>query len=117
MTIGTPSDDPRAEHPDLIPLHNYAVLSEFVRYSFVSLLTSFTDFQEHDGIREVEIINPWNSADDERGWCSFSRCDYVDSIYSVVTTLVAWDSISAYFSALYVNWNPAIFSHSTAIHR
>lgn len=84
-TIGTPSEKPDSEHSDLIPLHNYAVL----------------DFQERDGIREIEIINPWNSdsSDVER-----------------VTSWIAWDTVSTHFSSLFVNWDPTIFSNSTMIH-
>lgn len=28
VTIGTPSEEPDTEHSDLVPLHNYAILSE-----------------------------------------------------------------------------------------
>ena len=52
------------------------------------------DFRLENGQRVLELLNPWGSD----------------------PFLVAWDSLSTYFNSLYVNWNPAKFSHSTLFH-
>lgn len=58
------------------------------------------DIREGDGRRQVELVNPWSTA--ER--VSNRR-------------VIGWDNLPSLFEAIHVNWNPARFKHTASVHR
>ncbi|KAG8903495.1 cysteine protease [Tulasnella sp. 403] len=85
----------------LIPSHDYAVLA----------------MEENDASRRVKVYNPWTlHLDPER-----PRSDELPDFSGLRmddrrATWVEWDLMCEVFDSLYVNWDPATFSHSCTFH-
>ncbi|GAA5855375.1 hypothetical protein JCM5353_001745 [Sporobolomyces roseus] len=98
LTVGTGKAlDDFLEAAGLVPSHSYAVL----------------DMRERNGVREVEVINPWPN----------SRSTWSDDLRSSLpgdrdsrTLLVDWEEIGSHFAAIHASWDPTVFDHSDTAH-
>ncbi|GAA5870476.1 hypothetical protein JCM16303_002018 [Sporobolomyces ruberrimus] len=98
LTVGTGKVlDEVLERAGLIPSHNYAVL----------------DLRECNGLREVELMNPW--VEPRSSWTSDLRTSLPGGT-SRRTLVLSWEEIPIHFAAVHVNWDPTVFDHSDTAH-
>jgi len=102
------------ERAGLVPTHAYAMLN----------------VREVDGVRLFLLKNPWAhlrwkgnySENDARHWtpAMMKALDYDPKAQQNFDNGVFWidyDSLCRFFDVIYMNWNPALFPHSTSVHQ
>ncbi|ELU09786.1 hypothetical protein CAPTEDRAFT_220858 [Capitella teleta] len=115
VTTGTGElSDDEADRAGLVSTHAYAMLN----------------IMEVKGHRLFQLKNPWNvkrwkgnfSDFDTVHWTpemekalSYNRKVAVDNDNGIFW--IDFDSLRKFFKIIYINWNPALFAHTTCIHR
>jgi hypothetical protein len=93
-TLGTPNVSPEEEVTlGLVSEHDYAVI----------------DLKEEEGVRLLLVKNPWRNSVVWKGIGS-SSCVKSDS-HTPGAFWIPFDDVVQNFANLYLNWNPALFSH------
>ncbi|POY71276.1 hypothetical protein BMF94_5588 [Rhodotorula taiwanensis] len=110
LTVGTGKSVPQTSELALIPSHSYAVI----------------DLKEDvDGHRQLVLINPWRSGDEQGIWTADMRAALdlggegtpsAEHTASAQLMSVDWETLPVYFEALHVSWDPSIFDHTDTVH-
>lgn len=103
-----------ADRAGLVPTHAYALL----------------DIREVKGHKLIQLKNPWShlrwkgnfSELDIQHWTPDMQklCNYNPESARNHDNGVFWidyDSLRKFFSVIYINWNPALFKHTTCVHQ
>lgn len=87
--------------------------------------------RERNGVREVEVINPWPNSrstwsDDLRSSLPGDRGESATILLlsqwvhvpcaDSRTLLVDWEEIGSHFAAIHASWDPTVFDHSDTVH-
>ncbi|GAA5859581.1 hypothetical protein JCM8547_006151 [Rhodosporidiobolus lusitaniae] len=104
LTVGTGKEtDEALSSAGLVPSHNYAVV----------------DLRERNGKREIVLVNPWRNATRPTAdsWTTGLREALDDEEEDHPGALVAdWETLPAHFASIHLNWDPAVFDHSSTVH-
>ncbi|KZT05397.1 cysteine proteinase, partial [Laetiporus sulphureus 93-53] len=101
LTVGTcdaPASSMLVSELTLLPAHCYAVI----------------DVQEHDGVRQVTMLDSWTQTANVQGREAQAASNYVcDHSY---TFSLGWDTVCSHFDGVYLSWDPGIFRNQIVFH-